>query len=320
MASLYKRGNIIWIKYRLPGRSKPIRESLNLPANRRGYQTANIIKREKELEILRGKFSFKEKRLRFYDAFTLFLERKSKETTNLEVYKATKRAVIDYFGTANPYISAIREEQILDFKNWLLKNKTQNTAATYINHLRALFAYLVENKYIEKNPVSKIKSIKMPIVIISKEDLGTIFNHFENRNPLFSKYLNLLYLSGMRRNEALFLQGKHIIPDRKIIQIYNSKEKRWDEFPMIRNLDIYFNNFSVEYEARFFPWKPDYVTKYFARQQKEFKLNIHYTLHDFRRTFGTEMAKTVKPFELKRLMRHKDLKTTLSYYVNESEI
>jgi integrase len=40
------------------------------------------------------------------------------------------------------------------------------------------------------------------------------------------------------------------------------------------------------------------------------------TAHDYRRAFGTRWAKRVMPATLKRLMRHKEIDTTLKYYVH----
>ena len=42
----------------------------------------------------------------------------------------------------------------------------------------------------------------------------------------------------------------------------------------------------------------------------------HATAHDYRRAFGTRWAKRVMPAVLKRIMRHKDIATTLKYYVD----
>jgi integrase len=41
-----------------------------------------------------------------------------------------------------------------------------------------------------------------------------------------------------------------------------------------------------------------------------------FTFHDFRRTFGTRWSKFLRPFELKKIMRHKELRTTDKYYVH----
>ena len=44
----------------------------------------------------------------------------------------------------------------------------------------------------------------------------------------------------------------------------------------------------------------------------------HPTAHDFRRSFASRWALRVTPTVLKELMRHADIKTTLTYYVGES--
>jgi integrase len=44
----------------------------------------------------------------------------------------------------------------------------------------------------------------------------------------------------------------------------------------------------------------------------------HATAHDLRRTFGTRWALKVRPMTLQRMMRHKDLSTTLRFYVGLS--
>jgi integrase len=41
------------------------------------------------------------------------------------------------------------------------------------------------------------------------------------------------------------------------------------------------------------------------------------TAHDYRRAFGTRWSKRVMPAVLRRLMRHKDIGTTLKYYVDQ---
>jgi integrase len=39
--------------------------------------------------------------------------------------------------------------------------------------------------------------------------------------------------------------------------------------------------------------------------------------HDYRRAFGTRWSKRVMPAVLRRLMRHKDVSTTLKYYIDQ---
>ena len=52
------------------------------------------------------------------------------------------------------------------------------------------------------------------------------------------------------------------------------------------------------------------------KTDKKFKDIPKYTIHDIRRTFGSKYANRLMPIELMKLMRHKELSTTLRYYVN----
>lgn len=44
----------------------------------------------------------------------------------------------------------------------------------------------------------------------------------------------------------------------------------------------------------------------------------HATCHDLRRSFGTRWASRVMPADLKELMRHDSIETTMKYYVSHN--
>jgi integrase len=50
--------------------------------------------------------------------------------------------------------------------------------------------------------------------------------------------------------------------------------------------------------------------------QAEAKKIKHASAHDLRRSFGNRWAQRLMPAELKALMRHEDIKTTMDYYVD----
>lgn len=66
------------------------------------------------------------------------------------------------------------------------------------------------------------------------------------------------------------------------------------------------------------------VGRYIARIGKAAKVvtnkaeNRYATAHDLRRSFGSRWAKRVMPAVLKDLMRHADISTTMTYYVDQS--
>lgn len=64
----------------------------------------------------------------------------------------------------------------------------------------------------------------------------------------------------------------------------------------------------------------DYLTA--IGRQAEIKVSDtkHATAHDWRRTFGNRSALRYHPFVLKHLMRHKDINTTMRYYVDLPDV
>jgi len=63
---------------------------------------------------------------------------------------------------------------------------------------------------------------------------------------------------------------------------------------------------------------PREVSRKFSRLAKKVGLKI--TLHDLRRSFGSRYAAAVPAPVLQRLMRHADIKTTLTYYTNVDDV
>jgi integrase len=63
---------------------------------------------------------------------------------------------------------------------------------------------------------------------------------------------------------------------------------------------------------------PREVSRKFGKLAKSLGLRI--TLHDLRRSFGSRYAAVVPTPVLQRLMRHADIKTTLSFYTNIDDV
>jgi len=54
------------------------------------------------------------------------------------------------------------------------------------------------------------------------------------------------------------------------------------------------------------------------QDRADFPREEHVGLHDLRRSFGTNLAKHVEAAVLQRLMRHRNIATTLTFYVDAS--
>ena len=52
------------------------------------------------------------------------------------------------------------------------------------------------------------------------------------------------------------------------------------------------------------------------KKDKNWKDIPKYTLHDYRRTAISRWSKKLSPLELTKIARHKDVQTSLKYYIN----
>jgi len=165
-------------------------------------------------------------------------------------------------------------------------------------------------------PVKEYKGKSNNVVkIISEEELEAIFDYFLKRNKKHYYFLRILNSTGLRISEAIALRWNDVNYKKKTIVIRNSKGNRTEEIPLTKETEEIFKQIDYESE-KIFNYKSTDSIKAIKRQLIKFNC----TFHDFRRTFGTKWSKQLKPFELKKLMRHKDIRTTDKYYVHSDLI
>lgn len=316
MASIYTRGNVIWIKFRFNGGI--IRESLSLPNTPEGWEEAEIQKLEREADIKRRRIAIKSKQPYLSDAFDKFLEYKIKRVKNITNYDCAYKSFTEFYKKNLP-VNELTENDFIDYKNYLIKKKKYNTIVNYFNHLREFFIYLKSRKEIDSIPVPKIKYIDVPIVVIKDDHMKMIYEYLEklktkeNDNILYYRFIKFLRESGFRRNEALNLKWEDISFERKIIDVWNQKENRFDVFPLLKKLEKLLLSFRKD-SGPVFPISPRALV-FFPRMIKKLKLPPKYTIKSLRSTFGSNMAKKVLPYKLMKLMRHKNIQTTMKYYI-----
>jgi integrase len=306
---VYNRNNILYIRYTIPGLKIYKRESTGLKDTPENRSRVEIIVQEKRLSLLKKEYRLKEEKMLLSDAWEMFYEHRKKLTDHTDTYLYAYNLLKEFFGDIE--ITNFTEDNLLDFKQFLTGRGAHNTAVTYLNHIRTFFDFLVKRKKLKENFVPKLSNIDMPIVVIPKAHIKKIMNAAKRRDPEQYKYYWFLYLSGFRRSEGLSIKGNNIHLDRRVLDVYNSKKNRWDVFPLIRGLGVFLKDYKKYGDKNLFTFEEDYVTKEFTKLCKS--LEYSYTLHDLRRTFGTEMAKIVKPVALMALMRHKDIRTTMKY-------
>lgn len=314
MASIYPRGKTLWIKH-IDSNGCLIRKSLHLRDDKQGRREAEKYKKAIEIgasELVNIFHSSTEKRLTFIEASDILFAEKEIDKNKYSLYKIA----FDWFVklNGNIYVDDFSDKHYQKFRDYLLKRKSYHTVCTYLNHIRILFNMLIEKKFYNKpNPVKKLKEKPKKITIISDSDFNAILSHLQQNNEQAYKLIKLLKLSGLRLSEAIFLEWQDIDFTENVITVNNKKANRIDFIPLHNELKEFLSEFRQE-EGRLFTYKSRFSTTFWSRALT--KLNLpKYKIHDIRRTFGSKYASQLTPIELMKVMRHRDIKTTLKHYI-----
>jgi integrase len=229
-------------------------------------------------------------------------------------------------------VNSISEFHYDVFKKHLIEKMSYATSQTYINYMKIFIDSCIKNgSYKKENPFIRLKSReKKYITIIPETHFTLILDYLKEHNLELYRFIYFLKLTGFRLNEGLLLNWEQIKFDENIISMTTFKDNnRNDVFPLnIENgtLKKFLLSFRNE-SGKIFNLNPEWVRVPFQKAIESVnKLQIEadsnfssipkYTIHDIRRTFCSKFANKLTPIELMKLTRHKDINTTLKYYVN----
>jgi integrase len=241
-------------------------------------------------------------------------------------------------------LSRLTTAAVSKFQTELRKTKMKETTiAGNLRHLKAALRWAERQGLISKAP--RFIMPKAPRGNLAKgrpivaEEYERMLTACEKERPqdaaIWKRLLTGLWLSGLRLGEALDLSWDYEAPFRVdlsgkrpvfVIQAEAQKSRRGEILPMtpdfaewlqttfpegvrqgkVFGIDLGISRFSIVISE--IGKKAGIITN-----KAEGK---YASAHDFRRAFGTRWAKKVMPPVLQRLMRHADLQTTMSYYVN----
>ncbi|MFZ1291065.1 MAG: site-specific integrase [Melioribacteraceae bacterium] len=313
MASIFcKRGYLWlgWYEYDSYGKKNHPQIPLNLKDNKLNRKIAEDYKKQKEYELRFTSTTYITK-ITLEDAIKEFIYTKkhtSKNTIAIYLFALEKLKTLD-----KKYLKDITEKDMqLLIDKFKAEGKSEETIRTYTRHQKIFFNDAIKKKLLTSNPVNEYKTKSNNVVkVINEEELEAIFQFFKKRNLKHYYFLRILNSTGLRISEAIALKWNDINYKGKTITINNTKGKRAEEIPLLEETEQIFKE--IEYESEYiFNYKNTNSLKAIKRQLTKFG----YTFHDFRRTFGTRWSKELKPFELKKIMRHNDLRTTDKYYIH----
>lgn len=232
------------------------------------------------------------------------------------------------------------------FKSKLVADPTlaSTSVATYLRHVKSALAWARDIGLIREVP-----RVKMPRTTgdemrgrpITRREFAAIRQaarqHVDHTGAL--RFINLLWLSGLRISEALQLSwdsgrvrvdldsGRH---PRLLFAPAGHKARREDFTPIPRDFAAWLRMTPpkqrrglvaplVSVQRKRPVRTPNAATKLVSEIGEASGVLVEEgqwaTAHDLRRSFGTRWAMQVRPITLQRMMRHKSITTTLKFYI-----
>jgi integrase len=207
------------------------------------------------------------------------------------------------------------------------EGRTPATIQGHLAYLKAALKWAVEQKMLPAMPKVAMPKVPKKQVIrkISAAEFSRLLDHAPD--DTWVVFLSTAWFTGMRRNEMLDLgwegdSGKPWVDFAanriRIPAAYNKSDTdQW--IPLHPDLSSLLKARRRD-TGRLFALgtSPPNVSHKFTRIAKAAGLRI--TLHDLRRSFGSRYASAVPAPVLKRLMRHADIKTTLTFYTDVDDV
>lgn len=303
MASLYKQGNV----YRISYYDKVIGKSKTRPTHTSDLKKAKLALRkfeaELELGLIQPKVYSNSRVMNLSEGLEIYLSQKQLVKRSKATYRSAVKSLILSNGDKPIY-----RYDNTDYTGLIqsLKEKSKTTISTYTRHLYYLFKFFIEHGYIKNNPIKITKPEEKKVRIIPFWELGRILNKLKGEEY---EIIKLIYLAALRRSEVSDIDSANFDYTNRIFYVNNIKGKRTDGIPIPK--DLY--KFALRFKGKGKIFKKGYDGIRFFWE----KLETGYTLHDIRRTRLSFLAnKGVEPLYLKQFARHKNINTTLKYYVN----
>ncbi|MHB1688247.1 MAG: tyrosine-type recombinase/integrase [Ignavibacteriaceae bacterium] len=316
MAAIFKKNNMLWMRYYDKKRGYTVPLSLRLKDTRENRRKANDIKRQFEADLINGN-SLRENSnnnsIKFSDAVEIFYSQRNMESNTKRIYEYAKEKFISAVGDIR--IKEYSELDNLDFQNYLKKSKlTINTRSIITRHVSAYFNYFKKREWIKQNFITTIAEKEMPIVIINDSDINELLDYIKPRNLDAYLFVKILQLTGMRKSSALELRWENIDFNEKIIYVNNVKKDRTFPFPLTDEIENVLKEYGVKISGKIFNYSEDGLKFWYRYQYKLWNEN-RYAMHQLRKTFITKLIdEKYTLYDVATLADHRNIETTRKHY------
>ncbi len=306
---LFKRENGIWyVEF-----ERNVRRSLRTKNRDEAYRLFKKLQREYlkgNVEVHVRNRSDKVKLSQFFDEYLSWCEKARAEGTYVKAEKVTKM-FLEVVGDLK--LSLLSRKHLDEYVSFMVsRGYAKTTVNIHIRTLKSILSKAVEWEYLEKNPFSGYKQLKVqekPPAFLLPEDIEKVEEVIDNPDWLF--VFRLFVYTGMRRGEIASLRWEDVDLDREVIVVKKSKNYKTRIIPI--------------HEKLFFLLKERYgkgkkVSPFSYHALSGIKRYLrkagysHIRIHDLRHTFASLLVmKGVDLRTVQELLGHEDYKTTEIY-------
>ena len=225
----------------------------------------------------------------------------------------------------------IKNIEYTNVRRWIVKLSEKNISKNTINRklasLKSYFNFLVATNTIDISPLESHKNLKTVRKIINpftEQEINEVFENFELldlKNKRDQLIIEILYSTGIRREELINIKISDIYLNQKLIKVLGkrNKERLVPMLPKLsHNIDLYIKN--NDPEKFLFESKPQkkiskstlyrLVNKYFRVVSTKTKISPHVLRH----TFATHMYNNGADINsIKEILGHASLSSTELY-------
>jgi len=265
---------------------------------------------------------------------TRFLERSGLSNSTVRSYESTLLPLLQQYGRLP--VESLNRQQLLQYLE-SLKHLSYTTHNRHQTIIQSLLNFAVEQGYLSSNPIARLKRRKPDLAkgehnsdevirYLTPQQLQILYSLLEPNSRLHTLVL-LLHRTGARVSEALALDVENI--DRvscKFRVLGKGNKQRWCFYgeDLDKVLEKYLKLYRHQGSPALFTARNPFTEKVtrlsyrtayqgwsqVINQNPELQ---NFRLHDLRHTFATERVGLMGIEELRALMGHVNIQTTLRY-------
>jgi len=307
---LFKRENGVWyVEF-----ERNVRRSLRTKNRDEAYRLFKKLQREYlkgNVEVHLKSKSDKIKLSQFFDEYLSWCEKARAERTYQKAEEVSKK-FLEYIGDLT--LSTLSRKHLDKYVSYMINlGYSRTTVNVHIRTLKSILSKAVEWEYLEKNPFSGYKALKVqerPPAFLLPEDIEKVEQVIEDPDWLF--VFRLFVYTGMRKGEVASLKWEDVDLDREVIVVKKTKNYRTRVIPIHPKL---LSMLKERYGRGSKVCPFTYHTLSGGIKNILTKAGFsHLRLHDLRHTFASLLVmKGVDLRTVQELLGHEDYKTTEIY-------